>query len=140
MDQLLHAYDLGDRKPTKLLAEMSKLLRAKDSPVLLKKLFMDKLPSNARRVLVADPMDNLDDVARRDDRVVAEDRSPISDLRFVAAPDELLVNKVNRLAKSFNLFLQQCPAPQTVTLQINSFAPTPIASTNRDRNFQRPSF
>ena len=35
---------------------------------------MDRLPSNVRRVLVAGPMDNLDDIARRADRVVAEDR------------------------------------------------------------------
>ena len=62
--QLLHACDLGDRKHTELLAEMRKLLGAKGSPVLLKKLFMNRLPSNVRRVLVAGPMDNLDDVAR----------------------------------------------------------------------------
>ena len=140
VDQLLHACELGDRKPTELLAEMRKLLGAKGSPVLLKKLFMDRLPSSVRRVLVAGPIDNLDDVARRADREVAEDRSPISDPRFVAVPDKLLADKVDRLAESFNSFLQQCPAPQTVTLQTNSFASTAMASTNQDSNFQRPSF
>ena len=44
--QLLQACDLGDRKPTELLAEMRKLLGAKGSHVVLKKLFMDRLPSN----------------------------------------------------------------------------------------------
>ena len=107
---------------------MRKLLGAKGSPVLLKKLFMDKLPSNVRRVLVAGPMDNLDDVARRAHCVVAEDR----------LPSKLLADKIDQLAESFNSFLQQCPVPQTVTLQTNSFPPTPTASTNRD--FQRPSF
>ena len=120
LDQLLHACELGDRKPTELLAEMRKLLGTEGSPVLLKKLFMDRLPSSVRRVLVAGPIDNLDDVARRADRVFAEDRSSTSAPRFVAAPDKLLVEKVDRLAESFNSFLQQCPAPQTVTLQTNS--------------------
>ena len=119
---------------------MRKLLGAKGSPVLLKKLFMDRLPLRVRRVLVAGPIDNLDDIARRTDRVLAEDQSPISDSHFVAAPDKLIVEKVNRLAQSFNSFLKQCPAPQTVTLQTNFFAPTPMASTNQDSNFQRPSF
>ena len=76
--QLLHVCDLGGRKPTELLAKMRKLLRAKSSPVLLKKLFMDRLPSNVRRVFVAGPMENLDDVARRANRLVAEDRSMTS--------------------------------------------------------------
>ena len=48
-----------------------------------------------RRVLVAGPIDNLDDVARHADRVLAEDRSPTSDSRFVAAPDKFLVDKVD---------------------------------------------
>ena len=125
LDQLLHACELGDRKPTELLAEMRKLLGVKDSLVLLKKLFMDKLPSSVRRVFVTGPIDNLDNVTSRADRVVAENRSPTSDRRFVAASDKLLVVKVDRLAESFNSFLQQCPAPQTVTFQTNSFAPTP---------------
>ena len=140
LDQLLHACELGDRKPTELLAEVRKLLGTKGSPVLLKKLFMDRLLSSMKRVLVAGPIDNLDDLARRADRVFAEDRSSTSEPRFVAAPDKLLVEKVDQLAKSFNSFLQQCPAPQTVTLQANSFAPIPMASTNQNGNFQRPSF
>ena len=130
LDQLLHDCDLGDRKHIELLAEMRKLLGTKGSPVLLKILFMDRLLSNVKRVLVAGPMDNLDDVARRADRVVAEDRSPTSDPRFVSAPSKLLADKVDRLAKSFNSFLLQHPAPQSVTLQTNSFAPTLMASTN----------
>ena len=137
LDQLLHACELGDRKPTELLAEMRKLLGTEGSPVLLKKLFMDRLPSSVRRVLVAGPIDNLDDLARRADRVFAEDRSLTSAPRFVAAPDKLLVEKVDRLAESFNSFLQQCPAPQTVTLQTNSFA-TPMASTNQNSTFSAP--
>ena len=69
-----------------------------------------------RRVLVAGPINNLDDVARRADRALAEDRLPAYDYRSVAAPDKHLVEKVDRLTESFNQFWQQCPAPQTVTL------------------------
>ena len=68
--QLLHACDLGNRKPTELLAEMRKLLGAKGSSVLLKKLFMDRLRSNVRPIFLAGPMDNLGDLAC----AVAEDR------------------------------------------------------------------
>ena len=101
---------------------------------------MDRLPSNVRQVLVAGPMDNLDDIAHRADRVVAEDRSPTSDPSFVSAPNKLHADKVDQLAELLNSFLQQQLAPQTVTLQTNSFALTPMASTNPDSNFQRTSF
>ena len=90
LGQLVHACELGDCKPMELLAEMRKLLGAKGYPVLLKKLCMDRLSSSVRRVLVAGPIDNLDNVAGRADRVVAEDRLPTSDPRSVAAPDKLL--------------------------------------------------
>ena len=79
LGQLLHVCELDDCKPTELLAEMRKLLGAKGYQVLLKKLCMDRLPSSGRRVPVAGPIDNLDNVAGRADRVVAEDRLPISD-------------------------------------------------------------
>ena len=140
LEQLLHACDLDDCKPVELLAEMRKLLGAKNSTIPLKKLLKDRLPSNVRRVLVAGPMDNLDDVARRSDRVVADGPSPTSNFRFVAALHKLLADKVDPLAKSFNSFFQQHPAPRTVTSQTNSIASKPMASTNRDSNFQRLSF
>ena len=63
---------------------------------------------------------------------LAEDQSPTSDPRFVAAPDKFLANKVDRLAESVNLFLQQCPASRTVTFQINFLASTPVASISRE--------
>ena len=47
LDQLLHACDLGERKATELLAEMGKLLGAKGSPVLPKKLFIDRYPQTS---------------------------------------------------------------------------------------------
>ena len=94
VDHLLHACELGDRKLTELLAEMRKQLGAKRSSVL-KKLFMDRLSSSVRRVLVAGPIDNLDDVACRADCVLEGDRLPTSDPRFVAAPDKLFVEKVD---------------------------------------------
>ena len=115
LHQLLHACESGNCKPTELLAKKRKLLGVKGSPVLLKKLFMDRLPANVKRVLVAGPMDDMDGITRRGDRVLVEDRSPTSDPYFVAAPDKLLVEKVDRLAELFNSFLQQCSAPQTVT-------------------------
>ena len=93
--QLLHACDLGHRKPTELLAEMRKLLGGKGSPLLLKKLFMDRLPLNMKRVFVAGFNDNLGDVTHRADCVVAEDRSSSSDPHFVAAPNKLLADKVD---------------------------------------------
>ena len=44
IDELLRRTALGDRQPTKRLANMRELLGIRDAPELLRKLFMDKLP------------------------------------------------------------------------------------------------
>ena len=67
----------GNLSRVRRLPQGSRLREPVTAP--LKNLFMDRLPSSMRRVLVAGPIDNLDDVERRADRVFAEGRSPAYD-------------------------------------------------------------
>ena len=50
-EELLYHVELGDRSPTELLFRMKKLL-GHESPVLLEKLFKDRLPEEVRRAIV----------------------------------------------------------------------------------------
>ena len=51
LDELLNASELGDRRPTELLSRMRHLMETEQSPTLLKKLFLSKLPVDVKRVL-----------------------------------------------------------------------------------------
>ena len=44
IDELLYHTSLGDRRPTEMLAHMRELVGTHDSPDLLEKLFLDRLP------------------------------------------------------------------------------------------------
>ena len=68
--------ELGDRKSSEMLSEMRQLLEAFDADnaqtnAVLKKLFFDKLPQQARTILAANLETNLDVLALRADEVVA---------------------------------------------------------------------
>ena len=83
------------------------MLGTRDSPELLEKLFMDKLPSDVRRIVVASRVENLDDIAERADRILAEDTSSIRTVNSrnrtqSESPDLTLHKKVDSLAESFN--------------------------------------
>ena len=77
LNELLYHTSLGDRRPTELLAHIRELLGTRVSPEYLEKLFMDKLPSDVQRIVVACCAENLDDIVERADRVLAEDTSAI---------------------------------------------------------------
>ena len=76
MDILFNRTELGDRKPSKILSEMRQLLEAYDADntqfnAVLKKLFLDKLPKQARTILAANLERNLDLLGLRADELVA---------------------------------------------------------------------
>ena len=86
---------------------MRELLETWDSPELLEKLFMDKLPLDVRRIVVAGLAENLDDIDERAYRVLAEDTSAIYTVNSKnrtesELPDLTLHKKVDSLAESFN--------------------------------------
>ena len=65
LDILFNRTELGDRKPTEMLSEMRQLLEAYDADntqtnAVFKKLFLDKLPQQARTILAANLETNLD--------------------------------------------------------------------------------
>ena len=68
--------ELGDRKPSEMLSEMRQLPEAYDADntqtnAVLKNLFLDKLPKQARTILAANLETNLYLLALRADKVVA---------------------------------------------------------------------
>ena len=107
IDELLHRTALGDRQPTELLAHMRELLGTRDAPELLRKLFMDKLPPDVRKIVVASHAESLDELAERADRVLAEDTSATSGQSFrhrtqPETADLALHGKIDALVESLN--------------------------------------
>ena len=132
LNELLYHTSLKDRRPTKLLAHMRELLGTRDSPELLEKLFMDKLPSDVRRIVVASRAENLDNIAERADRVLAEDTSAIRTINSrnrtqSESPDLTLHKKVDSLAESFN---QMALAQESIFRTPNSCHTQPNCNTH----------
>ena len=72
---LLHWIHLGNSPPTEMLCKLRRLMirgTNKDADIpLLKKLFLDKLPNEVRRLLAATGEENLEMLAKRADDVMA---------------------------------------------------------------------
>ena len=107
IDELLHRTALGDRQPTELLAHMRELLGTRDAPELFRKLFMDKLPPDVRKIVVASHAESLDELVERADRVLAEDTSASSGQSFrhrtqPETADLALHGKIDALVESLN--------------------------------------
>ena len=76
LDILFNRTELGDRKPSEMLSHMRLLLEAYDvnntqTNAVLRKLFLDKLPTQACTVLAVSLESDLDALALRADEVVA---------------------------------------------------------------------
>ena len=71
LQQLFHAEELGDRKPTQLLRRMQQLLgnRAGVDGSFLKELFLQRLPTNVRMVLASSSATSLEELAELADKV-----------------------------------------------------------------------
>ena len=101
LQQLLHALELGDRKPTQLLRRMQQLLgdsaTAAEGP-LVRELFLQRLPINVRTALASSVADrSLEEIAELADRIV--DTAP-PNLSAVTSADTVdsLRAEVKRLA------------------------------------------
>ena len=76
LERLLNRSRLSDRtSPSRLLAEMCSLLGESGSQDrLLRKLFLDRLPTGVRRIIVSHPVEDLDQLAKIADRIMEENR------------------------------------------------------------------
>ena len=76
LDILFSKTEIGDRKPTEMLNEMRQLLEAYDvtnskTNTVLRKLFLDKLPAQARTILAGSLENDLDSIALRANEIMA---------------------------------------------------------------------
>jgi hypothetical protein len=70
--QLLHLEGLGDRRPTELLRYMRTLHQADKGDILFMALFLQQMPPSLRTILAATEYDDIDDMARAADAILAE--------------------------------------------------------------------
>ena len=111
IDKLLYHTSLGDRCPTELLAHMRELVGTHDSPELSEKLFLNRLPRDVRRLVVASHTQRLDKLVERAENVSAEDSS-IADGRDYSIQnqsslsDVTLLKRADALTESFHQLAQ----------------------------------
>lgn len=73
LQQLITSEELGDRTPSQLLRRLQQLVGDRlptFDTSLLRELFLQRLPSNVRMVLVSTPSMSLDDLAQLADRIM----------------------------------------------------------------------
>ena len=110
LDILFNRTELSDRKPSEMLSEMRQLREAYDATntqtnAVLKKLFLDKLPQQARTILAANLETNVDFLALRGDEVVAtlsQTSSQINVLSQQHLINEIFDHKLNKIIETRN--------------------------------------
>lgn len=107
--KLLSDIELGDRRPTQLLNELSELAKDRVSDDFLKSLWLQRLPANVRAILQASNT-NLPELAKLADKIME-----VSDYRQVCAmqttSSEATINEISqriaRLEKNFDQFFKR---------------------------------
>ncbi|CAK8687006.1 unnamed protein product [Clavelina lepadiformis] len=140
LNRLLHHTTLGDQKPSEMLRDMRKFMGTQNRSIpqiesLLRNLFLDKMPSDIRKILVGYLEDDLDNLALRADEIMSQSRRPeFNDHSNFAHNDRQAV--VNRLLES-----QIC----SLTDKFNKLASDDTANGDRNprsryqsANFSRP--
>ena len=113
LDILFNRTELGDRKPSEMPSEMRQLLEAYDddntqTSAVLIKLFLDKLPQQARTILAENFETNLDLLALRADEVVAALSQTSSQTNAPSQQqliNEIFDQKLNKIIETLQIYL-----------------------------------
>ena len=116
LDILFNRTELGDRKPSEMLSEKRQLLEAYDADntqtnAVLKKLFLDKLPKQAKTILAANLETNPELLAQSANEVVAALCQTSSQTN--APSQQQLINKI--FDQKLNKIIETLQAPNTTT-------------------------
>ena len=143
LQQLFHAEDLGDRKPTQLLRRMQQLLGDKINTAdaaFLRELFLQRLPSNVRMVLASTPAQDLSEVAQLADKIVevaGSNSSPgVSTVANVAQPlissastIQTQISDLRQLVERVERLLSATQSPHRRRTTSRGRSPTPTPTT-----------
>ncbi|CAN7945714.1 unnamed protein product, partial [Ixodes pacificus] len=91
--QLLRETELGDRTPSQLLRQMQQLLGTRTTDldsIMLRELFLQRLPTNVRMVLISAGETNLSKLAELADRLMAVPSSSVSAVQAEPATSDQL--------------------------------------------------
>nr|XP_050040351.1 uncharacterized protein LOC126537200 [Dermacentor andersoni] len=106
LQQLLHEANLGDRTPSQLLRHMQQSLGSKvdglDS-LLLREIFLQKIPPNVRMVMTASNENDLSKLAELADKLMAVAPTSVAAVTSEPSPHEQLremKNDISRLVDS----------------------------------------
>lgn len=106
LQRLLHDASLGDRTPSQLLWHMQQLLGDKGDgldSLLLREIFLQKIPPNVRMVLTASNEDDLAKLAELADKIIAVAPTSVAAITSIPSPHEELQemkNEISRLVDS----------------------------------------
>ena len=125
LQQLLHATELGDRKPSQLLRHMRQLLGDTDRPLLREPFH----PATVCMVLASNATDtSLDDMAQLTDRIIDVAPSTVAALSSASpAQDEVkaLRTKIDRLKELVTSLVSRPRSHQPSPFPRRSRPPTP---------------
>ena len=135
LQQLFHAEELGDRKPSQLLRRMQQLMG--DTPTatdntFLRELFLQRLPPNVRMVLAStDTGKNLVDLAQLADKIMEVAAPPIATVTTTSSLSEVAqlrseVVELRRLVE--RLLSSNHPPHQRTPSRGRSPSPAPIST------------
>ena len=145
LDMLFNHTELGDRKPSEMLNHMRLLLEAYDANnaqtnAVLRKLFLDKLPAQARTILAASLESNLDSLALRADEVVAA-LSQTSNPTGSTSHQQQLINEIfdTKLNKIIDALQQKSATNDQPAPRQNRYRPNFNSSSPNFQSY-RPNF